>query len=218
MLSRRRHIRIQTIMIKRIKIPEKISTRTEYKRKFTPGEMYRAFVLLPGAIGRMIYNGRKKLVSREFIERIQLAVTEVNGCAACSYAHTYMAIKQGMSNEEIHSFLSGDGGFIKPEEARAIVFAQHYADNRGSPEKDAYESLISEYGEKRARVILAAARLMHAGNIYGIPYSAFISRLRGRPYRESTLVYELGMQLSGIVLLPVALVHGLLKTMSSGRR
>jgi len=197
-----------------LKIPDKISSRTEYKRKFTPAEMYRAFTLLPGAMGRMIYNRRKKLVDHEFIERIQLAVTEVNGCAACSYAHTFMALKQGMSNEEIHSFLSGDGGFIKPEEAKAIVFAQHYADSRGFPEKDAYESLSGEYGEKRARVIMAASQMMHAGNIYGIPYSAFISRLRGRPYRESTLLYELGMQLSGMVLLPAALIHGLLRSIA----
>lgn len=122
-------------MIKGIQIPDEIGLRTEYKRKFGLGEMYRAFVLIPGAAAKMIGNKRKKLVVREFVERLQLAVTEVNVCAACSYAHTYMALKQGMSNEEISSFLSGDGTFINQEEARAIVFAQHYADTRGFPKK-----------------------------------------------------------------------------------
>lgn len=39
------------------------------------------------------YKKKKKIVNKDFVERLQLAVTEVNGCAACSYAHTYMALK-----------------------------------------------------------------------------------------------------------------------------
>lgn len=34
-----------------------------------------------------------------------------------------------MSNEEIISFLSGGEAFILPEEAKAILFAQHFADS-----------------------------------------------------------------------------------------
>ncbi|UTB33936.1 MAG: carboxymuconolactone decarboxylase family protein [Methanobacterium sp. ERen5] len=44
---------------------------------------------------------RKKELSQKFIERIMLAVTEVNGCEICSYAHTKRALESGMSNEEI---------------------------------------------------------------------------------------------------------------------
>lgn len=97
--------------------------------------MYGAFVKIPGAAAVLMRNKRKKLVGQDFIERLQLAVTEVNGCAACSYAHTYLALKQGMSKEEINSFLSGDGTFISQDEARAILFAQHFADTRGFPKK-----------------------------------------------------------------------------------
>ena len=49
-----------------------------------------------------------------------LAVTEVNGCAACSYAHTTFALREGMSNEEISSFLAGADDYIQPEEAKAL--------------------------------------------------------------------------------------------------
>jgi hypothetical protein len=83
-----------------------------------------------------------------------------------------MALKQGMSSEEINSFLSGDRTFINKEEAKAIVFAQHYADTRGFPKKDAYDLLVDEYGKQKVKVIISAIQLMHAGNIYGIPYSA----------------------------------------------
>ena len=46
-----------------------------------------------------------------------------------------MALRQGMSNEEISSFLSGGDDFIQPEEAKAIIFAQHFADSKGFPKK-----------------------------------------------------------------------------------
>jgi AhpD family alkylhydroperoxidase len=174
--------------------------------------MYRAFVMIPSALTKLIGNKKKKLVDKDFIERLQLAVTEVNGCAACSYAHTYMALKQGMSNEEIDSFLSGDGKFINQEEAKAIVFAQHYADSRGFPKIDAYKSIIDEYGDIKAKIILSAIQLMFAANIYGIPYSAFQSRLKGKPYKDSSLLYELGMQIAGVISLPIALVHGVIKS------
>ncbi len=200
-------------MMKNIKIPASIALKTEYKKKFGLHEMYRAFVLIPGALAVMIKNKTTKLINKDFIERLQLAVTEVNGCAACSYAHTYLALKQSISSEEIHAFLSGDGNFIKPEESKAIAFAQHFADARGLPKKDAYQAIINEYGEAKAKIILSAAQLMTVGNIYGIPFSAFQSRLKGKPYKDSSLVYELGMQIAGFILLPIALAHGLLRTL-----
>jgi len=198
-------------MKKDIKIPDSISTRTEYKRKFSLWEMYRAFILILSAAAKMIGNKRKKIVDKDFVERLQLAVTEVNGCAACSYAHTYMALKQGMSSDEINSFLSGDGTFINQYEAKAIIFAQHYADTRGFPKKDAFDSLIDEYGNQKVEIILSAIQLMHAGNIYGIPYSALISRLKGKPYKDSSLIYELGMHIGGLILFPIALIDGFLR-------
>jgi len=50
-----------------------------------------------------------------------------------------------------------------------------------------------------------------AGNIYGIPYSAFVSRIMGKPYKNSSLIYETGMQLAGLVFLPIASIHGILR-------
>ena len=99
------------------------SPHKSFKRKFGLGDLYRAFVFIPAAAAKLIDNNKSQLLSSQFIKRLQLAVTEVNGCAICSYQHTKMALKQGMSNEEISSFLNGDNTFIKPEEAKAIIFA-----------------------------------------------------------------------------------------------
>ena len=196
-----------------IKIPEKESSRMEFKRKFNLCELYGAFVYFPGAISKLVENRKGKLLDEQFIERLHLAVTEVNGCAACSYQHTKMALRQGMSNEEICSFLSGDNNFIKPEEVKAIMFAQHFADSRGLPKKYAYDTIVKEYGKTKAGIILGACQVILAGNMYGIPFSAFQSRLKGKTYKDSTLFYELGMLIAGIVCIPVALVHGLLKAL-----
>lgn len=168
-------------------------------------------VFAPRAVSKLIGNKKSKLVDPHFIERLQLAVTEVNGCAACSYQHTQMALSQGMSNDEINSFLSGSGDFTKPEEAKAIMFAQHFADSRGFPKKYAYEAIVEEYGKNEARLILSACQMMIAGNMYGIPFSAFLSRLQGKPYKGSSLFYELGMLVVGLLLMPIAVVHGFLR-------
>ncbi len=185
----------------------------KFKRKFNFLELYSALVFTPRAMMRLVKNNRDNLVSKDFIEHLQLAVTEVNGCPACSYQHTKMALRQGMSNEEISSFLSGGDQFIKTEEARAIMFVQHFAESRGFPKKYSYELIVEEYGEKRASIILSAAQVMIAGNIYGIPYSAFQSRMRGQKYQDSSLLYELGMLLGGLLILPIAIIHSLFQAL-----
>lgn len=185
--------------------------RNEFKRRFNLWELYRSFVFVPRAMFKLRRNRKSKLVDNHFVERLQLAVTEVNGCAACSYQHTKMALEQGMSNDEIISFLSGGSDFTKSEEAKAIMFAQHFADSRGYPKQYAYDSIAEEYGKKEAAIILSATQIMIAGNMYGIPFSAFLSRLQGKPYKDSGLFYELGMLIVGILCLPIALIHGLLR-------
>jgi len=194
-----------------IQTPEAINLQIAFKNKFTLKEMYRSVVYLPKAVVKMIGNSKSHLVDHDFAKRLQLAVTEVNGCSICSYGHTKMALRQGMSGEEISSFLSGGSDFIKPEEAKAIMFAQHYADTRGYPKKYTYDAVVKEYGEKKALVILSVIQTMTIGNMYGIPFSAFQSRLKGKPYKNSSLFFELGMLIAGVFLFPIAIVHGLLR-------
>lgn len=196
-----------------INLSEFISSRNEFKKRFSLWEMYRAFMYIPRAVVKLMGNAKSKLVDNDLLKRLQLAVTEVNGCPACSYAHTKMALRQGMSGEEISSFLSGEDHFIKPEEAKAIMFAQHFADARGYPKKYAYDALVKAYGTKEARIMLSSIQIMIAGNMYGIPYSAFQARLKGNPYKDSSLFFELGMLITGLILLPMACVHGVLRAL-----
>ena len=144
------------------------------------------------------------------MERIMLAVTQANGCEICSYVHTKMALETGMQKEEIQKILSGDMGEIPKEEVVAVFFAQHYADKRGNPSKDSWKRVVKEYGKEKALGILGATRMIMIGNIIGIPFSAFRSRLKGKPIKKSNLIYEIGMMLSIIVFLPVAFKHSII--------
>jgi len=188
-----------------------ITRYSEYKRKYSLSELYLAYIFVPGALASLMANKKSKSIDQQFVERIMLAVTEVNGCAACSYAHTKMALKQGISREEIISILNGEKTFVKAEEAKAIMFAQHFADSRGYPDKEAFEVIVKEYGAKKARIILSAAQVMIVGNMYGLPFSALLSRRKGKAYKDSSLGFELGMLIFGALVIPVALLHALLR-------
>ncbi len=135
---------------------------------------------------------KSNLISEKLQERIMLAVTSVNGCAMCSYAHTEMALKAGLSNKEIQEFVSGNFPDIPEDEAKAIIFAQHYADVRGKLKKDSFDSLVETYGKEKAIAILATTRLIMMGNAYGIPLSSFKARFKEKTSdHRSNIMYEI---------------------------
>lgn len=148
----------------------------------------------------------------EFIERIMLTVTEVNGCALCSYAHTKMALESGMSNGEIQNMLSGVMEDVPEAELAAVLFAQHYADTRGNPSKEAWKRIIKTYGRSKAYGILGAIRVIMIGNVTGIPIGTFISRLKGKTDRidkRSNIFYEISILIISILFIPISLLHAL---------
>ncbi len=181
-----------------------------YKRMYTIGEFY---IFLQEALRTIKYTKQAKKsenLNNKFIERIMLAVTEVNGCEICSYKHTEVALKEGMSQEDINSLLSGNAESIPEEESVAIFFAQHYADKKGRPSKEAWQRVVDTYGEQNALGILGAIRGIMAGNTHGIAVSALLSRIKGKKISKSNLGYELGMILSIIPFLLVAFVHSII--------
>lgn len=179
-----------------------------YKKKYTPREFYTALYIGLRTNKHLKKAKKSGEIGQEFIERIMLAVTEVNGCEICSYAHTNWALEAGLSNEEISRLLAGSDEGIPQDELPAILFAQHYADTKGKPDKDAWARVVAVYGQTKALGILGAVREIMIGNIYGAAASAFWSRLKGKPYQNSNPFKELGMILSILVFLPAAAIFG----------
>src|SRR5699024_10855220 len=88
-------------------------------------------------VNQLRKNRKNNLLSAKFVKRIMLAVTEVNGCEVCSYAHTKSALEMGMSKTEVKQILTGEKADFPKEEEKAILFAQHYADANGKPTSNA---------------------------------------------------------------------------------
>lgn len=152
----------------------------------------------------------QRVLGPAFVERIQLAVTEVNGCIYCSWLHSRNALRAGVSQKELEGYLVGDLAEAPPEEATALMFAQHYAESTGRVDEEAWRRLVQAYGPTRADAVLASIRAIMMGNAHGVMFEALTLRLRGRPVQGSTLWDELGVVL-GAALLPVCLVRGLLR-------
>lgn len=181
-----------------------------YRKIYSHGDFYKSLVLLFRSLKYIRANRRKKLVSPQFKERIMLAVTEVNGCEACSYMHTKLALEEGMSPQEISAILGGELASIPENELVGILFAQHYADQKGKASEESWQRLVGEYGQERAMVILSMTRMMQVGNIYGMAVSAIRDRFRGKPSGKTSLIYEISMILLILPYLPIAAIHALL--------
>lgn len=180
-----------------------------YKKIYSHHDFYNALVLAIRSSKYLKLNSEKKLISPQFKERIMLAVTEVNGCEACSYAHTKFALEEGMSLEEIESILKGDEKTIPQNELIAILFSQHYADEKGKTSLESWQKLISEYGQESAMVILSFIRVMMVGNIYGMAISAISDRFKKKPSGKTSLLYEISIILMFYIYLPVAIINAI---------
>ncbi len=108
------------------------------KKLYSVAESYWIFYNGIRTMKYMYKAKRNKELSKKFIERIMLAVTEVNNCALCSHAHTKKALESGMSCEEIQKLLSGIIDDVPADQVTAVLFAQHYADTRGNPTMESW--------------------------------------------------------------------------------
>ncbi len=149
-------------------------------------------------------------MNHAFLERIMLAVTEVNGCAMCSYYHTKVALEAGFSEVEIRNMLGGTFSDVPAGELSGVLFAQHYADTRGKPSPESWRRLVEVYDETGASGVLAVTRMIMLGNAVGIPAGSFLNRFRKRPDPRSNLFYEIAMLFALIVYIPFAGVTALI--------
>ncbi len=186
-----------------------------YKRVYGIKEFY---YILEEAVNSfpILRKARKKsILSKQFQERIMLAVSEVNGCEMCSYYHTKEALKSGMSETEIQNMLQGELGEIPEEESVAIFFAQHYAESSANSDMEAWKRVVGYYGEEKAEAILAYIKVIMMGNVYGLAAGSFLNRFKGvQVNKKSTIGLELSIILSVIILFPFLFVKKGIRAMS----
>ena len=113
-----------------------------------------------------------------------LAVTSVEGCRYCSYFHSKLALKSGVSQEEIVKLLSGEVEDCPEEEALAVLYAQHWAESNACPGKEAAERLEETYGQEKAEAIDLMLRMIRLGNLLGNTWDYLLYRISFGKWRR----------------------------------
>lgn len=128
-------------------------------------------------------------ISATFRQRLMLAVTSVNGCRYCTYLHTREALRAGLSQDEISALLKGTFDHAPEHETKAILYAQHWADNNGKPDAQVRATIYESYGEKNTEVIEMALLLIRIGNLAGNSLDYLLFQIsRGRWGNETEIV------------------------------
>lgn len=116
-----------------------------------------------------------------FRERLSLAVISVNRCRYCTYIHTRAALSAGIADDDVGRFLAGDLEDVPAEEAKAVSYAQHWADADANPDPAVRAELIGAYGAEHSKAIEMMLRLVRIGSLTGNSFDYVLSRIsRGR--------------------------------------
>lgn len=122
---------------------------------------------------------RSGRVSRQFAERVMLAVATADGCEYCVFGHTGSSLKSGVSSEEITAIMTYTFDDCYFEEVVALDFAKHYVESNQSPSKNALKQLVNTYGLEKARDIMTIIKIVSFGNLIGNLVEDFENRKKG---------------------------------------
>ena len=120
---------------------------------------------------------RGELIDAAFRERLMLAVTAVNGCSYCSYAHARQALVEGIDSDEVKALQAGVVENSPREELPALLYAQHWAETSGSIDPAARGRIIELYNEDTVNAIELALRTIQMGNLSGNTLDYILYRL-----------------------------------------
>lgn len=100
-------------------------------------------------------------------ERLFLAVTQVNQCRTCAWAHTRIALGEGVAADEVRALLRRDLEATPEAEREAVLYAQHWADTDGRPDAEAVSRLAIRYDADTLDRIHLALRFIRFSNYLG---------------------------------------------------
>jgi len=152
------------------------------KRFYNSGQEFMVDILYLARNIRWLKSGNfNGAISPSFRERLMLTVTAVYGCRYCSYFHARQGLKSGVNSEEAVALLAGSLEMCPPEEAMALLYAQHWAESNANPDTEAIERLERAYGKETAKAIHLMLRMVRIGNLAGNLWDYFLYKLsRGK--------------------------------------
>lgn len=110
---------------------------------------------------------RGEIIANAFRERLMLAVTSVNDCRYCSFAHAKQALAEGLDQDEIKALQDGMFENSPKNELPALLYAQHWAESRGDVDPAIREKMIANYDLKTVNAIELTLRTIQMGNLLG---------------------------------------------------
>ena len=120
---------------------------------------------------------RGEVIHPAFRERLMLAVTAVNRCRYCSYAHARQALVNGINQEEIEALQDGIFENCPKDELPALLYAQHWAETQGKIEPAARKRIVEKYNEETVRAIDLTLQTIQMGNLLGNTMDYFLYQL-----------------------------------------
>lgn len=135
-----------------------------------------------------------------------LAVTEVNGCQMCSFVHTKLALKAGLTNDDIKELLAGDLDGVPKEESLGVLFAKDYAFNKETIDTEFYQKLVDTYNIRKSRAILGVTEMITMTNGMGLSLALLKRTLTFKHVKGSNILNELFVPLATMVLFPLFLL------------
>lgn len=172
---------------------------------------YHLSLLLKGACG-FRYNQKnkyKKAMNKQRKERIMLAISEVNGCAMCSFVHTKLALQAKMTPSEIKTILEGELSQIPEQDVLAVLFAKDFAANHEVIDPKFYTKIREYYGIDGARAIVCVCHVITMTTSMGIALAMLKDRLLFKPHRGSRFYRELLIPLMTMVGFPLLFLYTL---------
>ncbi len=161
------------------------------KSIYTTRLLFRDLGFLFKNFPKIIAAMRNKKIGKVFMEKIMTVVTAVNGCRYCEWYHAKKAVASGISENEVKNMLQLQFETDATDfEIPGLLYAQHYAETKRSPEKEMTDKLNEFYGEETAYHIYLMIRIIFFGNLSGNTFDAFLSRLKGNRAANSNVVFE----------------------------
>ncbi|MBS3972218.1 MAG: carboxymuconolactone decarboxylase family protein [Erysipelotrichia bacterium] len=188
------------------------------KKIYTYQETFRTAVCFFNGLRFIKQAKQAKAINKPFVERIMLGVTEVNGCTLCSYQHTGIALKAGLTREEIKALLDGELESVNDNEIIGVLFGKHVADQRGLFDKEAYDRMVKEYGDERALGVLGAVRIIMFTNIIGIMGGVLFDTLTFKNKKLGLFLHELVRLPLFILMMPLAFMTFMALQFTSSER
>ena len=155
----------------------------KFRKRFytSAGELANDILYLARNIMGLAGISFRGIISPAFRERLMLVTTAVYGCRYCSYLHARQGLRSGVSQQEATALLAGSLETCPPEEAVALLYAQHWAESNANPDTEAADRLDYTYGMEKAKAINLVLRMARVGNLAGNLWDYFLYRLsRGK--------------------------------------